>query len=256
MSRKWLKLLALTFAFSLVAAACGDSDEDTAAEGDETTTTAEEGGDTTEAAEETTTTEGGTETTAGGTETTAGGGAQPASIEEWEALWETERQAIVDEIVDGGYGYDEEHQDPHRPRRVRGRPEQLPGGLEPGGRGDRHRREGGLLQRPVGHAGRLRRHRRGVAGLHRLRERQRRHRRQAGRAPHEGRRLRRQRDHRERRPDAAVGQAVQDHDARLAQHAGRPGDAERGVRAPHVLPDRTPGVGRPRQLRRGPPAWR
>ena len=28
-------------------------------------------------------------------------------MEEWEALWETERQAVVDEIVDGGYGLDE-----------------------------------------------------------------------------------------------------------------------------------------------------
>jgi hypothetical protein len=109
MKSQGLKLLALFSALARVAAACGDSDEDTASGGDETTTS-EDGG--TETSEDTAaTTEAATDTSEGedgGTATTAGGGgAEPASIEEWEALWETERQAIVDEIVDGGYGFDE-----------------------------------------------------------------------------------------------------------------------------------------------------
>ena len=109
MRRKWLTMLAIVLSFGLIAAACGDSDDDSASGGDDTTTT--EADETTETSEEAAeTTEGTTESTEEGTETTAAtsGGAEPASLEEWEALWETERQAIVDEIVDGGYGYDEE----------------------------------------------------------------------------------------------------------------------------------------------------
>jgi ABC-type branched-subunit amino acid transport system substrate-binding protein len=107
MRSKWLQLLALTFAFALIAAACGDSDDDAASQGDETTTTAEEGGETTETSEEGAGTTEASDTSDGGTETSAATGAEPASIEEWEALWQTERQAVVDKIVDGGYGYDE-----------------------------------------------------------------------------------------------------------------------------------------------------
>jgi hypothetical protein len=65
---RWLRLLALLAAFGLVAAACGDSDDDSA----------ESGSDTTEATEATDTTEGtattgGSETTEGSDTTAAGG---------------------------------------------------------------------------------------------------------------------------------------------------------------------------------------
>ena len=108
MRSKWLKLLSLLLAFVLVAAACGDSDDDSASGGDETTTTGAEGGETTETTEATAeTSEGTTDTSEGGTETTAASGEEPTSMEEWEALWETERQAVIDGIVDGGYGVDD-----------------------------------------------------------------------------------------------------------------------------------------------------
>jgi ABC-type branched-subunit amino acid transport system substrate-binding protein len=109
MSRRWTKLLALVVAFALVVAACGDSDDDSASGGDTTATTeAEGGGETTETSEASATTEGAAETTEGGSDTTAASGEEPASMEEWEALWGSERQAIVDEIVDGGYGVDDD----------------------------------------------------------------------------------------------------------------------------------------------------
>jgi len=67
MRSRWLKLLGVLFTLSLVAAACGDSDDD-----DGGTATTEGGTETT--AEGGATTEGGTETTAeGGAATTAGG---------------------------------------------------------------------------------------------------------------------------------------------------------------------------------------
>jgi ABC-type branched-subunit amino acid transport system substrate-binding protein len=100
--------MALIFAFGLVAAACGDSDDDS---GDAST-------DTTAAPEDTTATTaapattGGAETTAapdGTTDTTEGAAAPDggtslgdlASIEEVEAVWAAERQAIVDELTAG-----------------------------------------------------------------------------------------------------------------------------------------------------------
>ena len=108
MNRRWTSLIVLLLAFALVAAACGDSDDDSASGDEETTTTEAEGGATTETSEEeATTTEGSAETTEGATDSTAAPGDEPATMEEWEALWETQRQAIVDEIVDGGYGVDD-----------------------------------------------------------------------------------------------------------------------------------------------------
>jgi len=102
--RRWLRLMALLFAFGLIAAACGDSDDD--AETEATTAT-------TAGTEETTATTAGTEETTATTtgETTATTGEAPteggadlgslASIEEVEAVWATERQAVVDMLTAG-----------------------------------------------------------------------------------------------------------------------------------------------------------
>ena len=70
--KKWLRLLALLAAFGLIAAACGDSDDDSSDSGSDTTEATEttEGGDTTEATETTAA----TETSEDGTDTTAAGG--------------------------------------------------------------------------------------------------------------------------------------------------------------------------------------
>jgi branched-chain amino acid transport system substrate-binding protein len=112
MRRRRSIVLVILAALCLLAAACGDSDDDSTASGDEASETTEQGGaestDTTgdEAATTTEATEG-TDAGGGASETTAGSGTAPASIEEWEALWEEERQAVVDKIVDGGYGVDD-----------------------------------------------------------------------------------------------------------------------------------------------------
>ncbi len=72
---------------SLVAAACGGSDDDDAA------------GPTTTGAGAGTTT-----TTAEATTSTTVAGPQPTSIEAWEALWKTQRAAVVERIKDEGWG--------------------------------------------------------------------------------------------------------------------------------------------------------
>jgi hypothetical protein len=102
MSPRFLRLMALVFAFGLIAAGCGDSDDSssTDAAGDEsgsTTTAAVAEATTTSSAEEVAST-----TTAGAEE--PGTGAAPASMDEWEALWASERQAIIDDITANGYG--------------------------------------------------------------------------------------------------------------------------------------------------------
>jgi len=96
------KFLALLFVFMLVAAACGDSDDDAETGGaTETTGGTEETTATTAAAEET------TATTTGETTATTGGAAEGgsvgalASIEEIEAVWAEERQAVVDMLTAG-----------------------------------------------------------------------------------------------------------------------------------------------------------
>jgi branched-chain amino acid transport system substrate-binding protein len=99
-SKRWLRLLALLFAFALVAAACGDSDDNGGADaGDETPAddTTADGGD-----------EGGSETDDdiqdainATTTTAADAAAAPATFEELEAVWAADRAAIVDMLLAG-----------------------------------------------------------------------------------------------------------------------------------------------------------
>jgi branched-chain amino acid transport system substrate-binding protein len=77
--------------FALLAAACGGDDSDDAA-----TDTTGAGGTTTSA--------GASTTTSGGAATSTTAGTMPASIEEWEALWAKQREAVVKRIKDNGWG--------------------------------------------------------------------------------------------------------------------------------------------------------
>jgi ABC-type branched-subunit amino acid transport system substrate-binding protein len=100
--------MALIFAFGLIAAACGDSDDDggdtttaTTAPSEETTATTA-APETTGAAETTAAPEGTTDTTEGAAPAEGGTDVGAlATIEEVEAVWAAERQAIVDEITAG-----------------------------------------------------------------------------------------------------------------------------------------------------------
>ncbi len=74
-------------ALTLVAAACGSSDDDAA------------GPTTTAAAAASTST-----TKAEATTSTTAAGPQPTSIDAWEALWKTQREAVVKRIKDEGWG--------------------------------------------------------------------------------------------------------------------------------------------------------
>jgi ABC-type branched-subunit amino acid transport system substrate-binding protein len=93
--KKLTKLLSILFALALIAAACG-GDDDEGAEGETETEDLAGGGvedeDVAEAIQETTTTEAGEAAEEAGT------------IEELEAQWAEARAAVVQSIVDGGYG--------------------------------------------------------------------------------------------------------------------------------------------------------
>src|SRR5215218_539479 len=78
---------------ALVAGACGGDDDDGPAQG--ASTTAAAGATTTAAA--------GAKGATGGSSTTAPA-AQPTSMEAWEALWTTQRAAIVKRIKDNKWG--------------------------------------------------------------------------------------------------------------------------------------------------------
>jgi ABC-type branched-subunit amino acid transport system substrate-binding protein len=98
--RRLTKLLSLLLALALIAAACG-GDDDEGAEGETETEDLAGGGvedeDVAEAIQETTTTE-------------AGEAAEVAgSIEELEAQWAEARAAVVQSIVDGGYGINDDN---------------------------------------------------------------------------------------------------------------------------------------------------
>ncbi len=112
MKQRLLRVLALLFAFAMVAAACGDSTDsnaegegDTAAEGEG----GEEGGQEAGGVDE----EAADEAMAGGDDEEEGDGEMaddedameaPGSFEELEALWEANRQAVIDDIKANGYG--------------------------------------------------------------------------------------------------------------------------------------------------------
>ncbi len=91
-------LLALLAVFAIVVAACGSSGDDTATAASDKglTGTKDEVKDALN-----------TTTTASGASTTAAPSAKPTSIEEWEALWATEREAIVKTTTDNGWGWDQ-----------------------------------------------------------------------------------------------------------------------------------------------------
>jgi hypothetical protein len=105
MNRRGLwRFLALIFAFALVAAACGDSDDDGGGEASTDDTAASSDGDgdgegdggriDADDAFSTTTTE------AGGTTVTTEAMAEPETVEEMLAMWESQRQVIVDRITE------------------------------------------------------------------------------------------------------------------------------------------------------------
>jgi ABC-type branched-subunit amino acid transport system substrate-binding protein len=111
----WYRLLALLFGFTLIAAACG-SDGDTEAGGtsdEEASESADEeaapedDGETGGAADQDATDEAMEESQSGDGEE-ASAGDKPTTLDEWQALWASEREAIVASIVDGGYGLGED----------------------------------------------------------------------------------------------------------------------------------------------------
>jgi branched-chain amino acid transport system substrate-binding protein len=98
--------LALLFGFAVVVAACGSDDDTEAGSSDDDgetteTTAAEDDGETGGAASQDETDEAMAEAAEGGGEEEV---ALPTTLDEWEALWATEREGIVNAIVDGGYG--------------------------------------------------------------------------------------------------------------------------------------------------------
>ncbi len=96
-SRTWARWLAPFLAFGLMAGACG-SDGDGTSAGDGTVLDKDQKGAVDSALDNTSTTAKSTETTAAPKEIT--------SIEDWQALWDTERAAIVKNIKDNGWGWD------------------------------------------------------------------------------------------------------------------------------------------------------
>jgi branched-chain amino acid transport system substrate-binding protein len=94
--RKPVTWPALLLALALAASACG-SDSGSSADG--TLLNADAKGAVDSALANTT-------TTAAGATTTAAASAKITSIKDYEALWATQREAIVKEIKDGGYGWD------------------------------------------------------------------------------------------------------------------------------------------------------
>jgi len=101
-SNRYLRLLAILFAFALVATACGGSDGDT----DTTTSTSSEseGGEDLGAVDEDAATDAISE--AAGEEADNTAAANISSIEDLEAVWADRRAEIVADIIDAGYGVD------------------------------------------------------------------------------------------------------------------------------------------------------
>ncbi|MGH1491782.1 MAG: ABC transporter substrate-binding protein [Acidimicrobiales bacterium] len=106
----WYRMLALLFGFALVAVACGSdgetdagSSEDGAAAEEDAAMEEEGDGETGGAADQDATDEAMEEAASGDGEDDAMVD-RPTSLDEWQTLWASERQAIVDAIVDGGYG--------------------------------------------------------------------------------------------------------------------------------------------------------
>ena len=108
----WYRMLALLFGFALIAVACSSDDSTEAGDTAEEETASEEeaavedDGETGGAADQEEAEEAMEEAAEGGDEEE--GAASPTSVDDWQALWATEREAIVASIVDGGYGLGED----------------------------------------------------------------------------------------------------------------------------------------------------
>ncbi|MEM7324254.1 MAG: ABC transporter substrate-binding protein [Actinomycetota bacterium] len=109
----WYRMLALLFGFALIAVACGSdgdteaggsSDEDaSASETSDDDAMEEDDGETGGAADQDAADEAMEEAVEGDGEEEASG-EKPTTLDEWQALWASEREAIVNGIIDAGYG--------------------------------------------------------------------------------------------------------------------------------------------------------
>ena len=136
--------LAALIGVALLAAACGSDDSDDSAA--TTSTTAGSAG----------------QSTTTGAATTGGTAAKaPASMEEWEALWAKERDAIVKRIKDNKWGLQPDGKTVLGARGLQDRPLEVPGRLEQHRGHQRHRHRDRQPHAVLGDVGRRRQHQQG-----------------------------------------------------------------------------------------------